>query len=198
MTPQTYFLTFSTYGAWLHGDDRGSADRDHNVPGEPYLPADEGLNRFRRTLMTDSPYLMDEADRAVVLAAVRRHCGVRHWHLLAAHVRTNHIHLVVTGDAAPERMQTEFKAYSTRALNDAHPHERGRSRWARHGSTRWLNTEAAILGANHYTLYEQGEPMAVYPAPVTPDDETGVSRAATARERPKPDTGAASEVSDGS
>ena len=40
--PAGHFLTFRTYGTWLHGDARGSVDRFHNVPGEPlreYRPA---------------------------------------------------------------------------------------------------------------------------------------------------------------
>ena len=32
-----YFLTFRTYGTWLHGDERGSVDRKHNQFGEPLL-----------------------------------------------------------------------------------------------------------------------------------------------------------------
>jgi hypothetical protein len=31
-----YFLTFHTYGTWLHGDERGSIDRKgYNIPGTP-------------------------------------------------------------------------------------------------------------------------------------------------------------------
>jgi hypothetical protein len=38
--PLAYFITFTTYGAWLHGRKPGSVDRDHNAPGTPFLPAD--------------------------------------------------------------------------------------------------------------------------------------------------------------
>ena len=38
--PLAFFITFTTYGAWLHGDDAGSVDRDHNEPDTPLLPAD--------------------------------------------------------------------------------------------------------------------------------------------------------------
>jgi REP element-mobilizing transposase RayT len=183
MTLQTYFLTFTTYGTWLHGDDRGSADRDHHTPGEPYLEADPALRTYRANLMTSPPYRMDEADRAVVLGAMVRHAGIRGWHLLSAHVRTNHVHLVVTADAAPERMLTEFKAYATRALNEVHPEEADRNRWTRHGSTRWLRKEDDILRAHHYTLHEQGQPMAVFPGPSASDNQPETPRAATARER---------------
>ena len=29
-TPLAYFISFRTYGTWLHGDERGSIDRFHN------------------------------------------------------------------------------------------------------------------------------------------------------------------------
>ena len=36
----SYFLTFTTYGTWLHGDTRGSVDREHNIVETPYLEPD--------------------------------------------------------------------------------------------------------------------------------------------------------------
>jgi hypothetical protein len=35
-----YFITFHTYGTWLHGTERGSVDRAHNTLGTPLLPPD--------------------------------------------------------------------------------------------------------------------------------------------------------------
>ena len=162
--PLAYFITFSTYGTWLHGDGRGSVDRSANTPGEPLLPGNNDLQRVRRGLMKQPVYRMEAEERATVLAAARQHAGFRGWTLLAAHVRSNHVHLVVVGDAKPERMMTEFKAYASRALNRLMPGDADRLRWTRHGSTRWLNTEVSVRRAIEYTVFEQGEPMAVYHA----------------------------------
>src|SRR6266478_1713782 len=38
--PVAYFITFTTYGTWLHGRAPGSVDREHNQPGTAFLPAD--------------------------------------------------------------------------------------------------------------------------------------------------------------
>ena len=38
--PIAYFITFRTYGTWLHGDERGSTDRDHNAYDTPLLDPD--------------------------------------------------------------------------------------------------------------------------------------------------------------
>jgi hypothetical protein len=34
-----YLLTFACYGCHLHGDEAGSVDRGHNVPGSPLVDA---------------------------------------------------------------------------------------------------------------------------------------------------------------
>jgi hypothetical protein len=39
-SPLAYLITWTCYGTWLHGDERGAADLDHNIPGTPYLPPD--------------------------------------------------------------------------------------------------------------------------------------------------------------
>jgi hypothetical protein len=38
--PLAYFITFTCYGTWLHGDERGSVDDEHNTPGTPVLDPD--------------------------------------------------------------------------------------------------------------------------------------------------------------
>jgi REP element-mobilizing transposase RayT len=164
MTAPTYFITFSTYGTWLHGDERGSVDRNHNAAGESLLPPNADLRLAREALLTKPEYRMEAGDRETVLAPVRQHAEFRGWSLLAVHVRTNHVHIVVVGEAKPERIMTEFKAYASRALNRLKPTEAQRKHWTRHGSTRWLNTEESVRRAIEYTVDEQGEPMAVYHA----------------------------------
>jgi REP element-mobilizing transposase RayT len=54
--------------------------------------------------MLQDPYVMDQADRTEVLAALRKHCAHRRWALWAAHVRSNHVHAIVEAEARPERI----------------------------------------------------------------------------------------------
>ena len=88
--------------------------------------------------MLQAPYVLDQAGREVVLAALQRHCGRRGWNLPAAHVRSNHVHAVVEAPIRPEKIMNEFKSYASRELNGLEIDGRDRKRWARHGSTRWL------------------------------------------------------------
>jgi REP element-mobilizing transposase RayT len=94
--------------------------------------------------------------RRVVLQTMIDVSDHRGWTLVAAHVRTEHVHGVVAAEEPPERVMNAFKSYSTRALH-------GEQRlWARHGSTRYLWTPDEVTKAVHYVVSKQGDPMAVY------------------------------------
>src|SRR6476620_8328800 len=136
-----YFITFTCFGTWLHGDERGSVNDDHNMFGTPFLPQSTFGTQAIRAEMTDQPYSLNESRRTIVLHAVREICVARKWDLLAAHVRGNHVHTVVRADKSVERVMNDFKAAASKQLNLAFPEEVGRKRWTRHGSTRYLWTE---------------------------------------------------------
>ena len=112
--------------------------------------------------MNQPPYELDSDNRAVVLRALEEVCRHRGWNLLAAHVRSNHVHVIVETEARPEKAMNDFKAYASRALNQLGRDEPGRRRWARHGSTRWLWKDPDVREAIRYVVEEQGEPMAVF------------------------------------
>ncbi len=160
--PLGFLITFRCYGTWLHGDQRGSVDREHNKIGTPFVEANGRRQEFERTAMSQPPYRLDELRRQTVLNAIREVCEYRKWLLFAVHVREDHVHVVVQSGIIPEKTMNDFKSYSTRALKklDAEPQEC--ERWSRHGSTRWLWKEAAVEDSIRYTLDEQGERLTYY------------------------------------
>jgi hypothetical protein len=136
-----YFITFACCGAHLHGDESGSVDRRHNLPGSRLLGSDSLRALSGRQSMQQPPYWLDRESRTAVLSALRGHCVHRGWSLLAAHVRTNHVHAIVEAGilirkARPEKVMNEFKSYASRELNRLDRDGPHRKRWARHGSTR--------------------------------------------------------------
>jgi REP element-mobilizing transposase RayT len=114
--------------------------------------------------MKQVPYSLDRDGRATVLEALREVCLHRGWSLLAAHVRTNHVHVVVEAEVRPEKVMNDFKSYASRGLNRLGGDESNRKRWAHHGSTRWLWEDQDVREALRYVIEEQGEPMAVFVA----------------------------------
>ena len=162
--PLAYFITFSTYGTWLHGTDKGagSVDRDHNTYGQAFVAPDPKRLDRARALMTQPPYVLDAARREVVLNALVTLCREKGWSLLAAHVRSNHVHVVIAADREPGRLMSDMKARASRDLNRAGLDPADRTRWTRHGSTRHLFDTVAVAEKIVYTLDEQGGRMAHY------------------------------------
>ena len=162
-TPLAYFITIACYGARLHGDGRGSVDPTHNAFGTPFLTGDPERFATMTERMLQTPYEMDAARRECVSEAILEVCRFRQWQMLALHIRTNHLHIVVEAIAAPERVANDFKSYASRRLNRTGIDTADRKRWARHESTIYLWTSAEVEGAVDYTLNQQGEPMQIYP-----------------------------------
>ena len=160
-----YFITFRTYGTWLHGDERGSVDRNHNQFGEPLLGADKNLERYRRNLLKTPPVRLDAAQRACVERTLHEVAAYRGWTLHAVNVLSNHIHIVVETSEAPhkakpEKVMADFKSYATRRLGEAALISEVITLWEHHGSTRYLKTEEAMQRACYYVLHcqEDSEP----------------------------------------
>src|SRR5260221_625815 len=104
------------------------------------MPESPPLAAFVQASLTNGPYIMDAARRAAVLKAIVESCEYRAWALLAGHVRTAHVHVVVDAHAVPEFAMNTFKSYATRILRGSGLETRDRRIWARHGSTRYLWT----------------------------------------------------------
>lgn len=164
-SPGTYLLTFSCYGAKIHGD-AGTVDRWHNVLGTPRIQANPRRVVHQRQLMDQPPYTLDGVRRSVTLTAIQEVCAAKNWTLLAAHVRTNHVHAVVEAEAPAEWVMSIFKRAASRALNELGVDGQAeRRRWARHGSTRYIWTREQLSAAIRYTVSGQGEQLSVYEAP---------------------------------
>jgi REP element-mobilizing transposase RayT len=112
--------------------------------------------------MDQPPYHLDRIRRDAVLEAIQEVCSNRRWSLLAAHVRTNHVHTVVDAEVPPELIMNAFKSYASRRLNGLGLDRHGRKRWARHGSTRWLWKPQHVAAAMQYVIAEQGDPMSLF------------------------------------
>src|SRR5262249_27110966 len=107
--PMAYFISFRCYGTWLHGDERGSVDRSHNIYRAPMLPTDEQRQSEMRLRMRRDPVELTATRRAVVEEGVRENCDKRGRVLRAINVRTNHVHSVVTAGGKPEPIMSAFK-----------------------------------------------------------------------------------------
>jgi REP element-mobilizing transposase RayT len=157
----TYLITWACYGTWLPGRE-GAVPETQNQFGAPLPQPDPHRQQQARSRMLQAPYVLDDTRRQVVLESLHEVCHHRGWTLLAAHIRTNHIHVVTTANSKPEQVMIAMKAYASRTLNQQALDSPHRRRWAHHGSTRYLWTEDSIQTAIQYIVHEQGQPMAVF------------------------------------
>ena len=158
--PSAYLITLPCYGARIHGDPDWSVDRYDNLWRTPLLEANPRRVRFERRLLRDDPVTLGAAKRRLVLEAIQQQAAHRGWKLHAAHVRSNHVHVVVKTDLEPERAMVQLKAYASRALNLSGWQRR--KHWGHHGSTRYLWEPRQVDAAVGYVVHQQGPPMAVY------------------------------------
>ncbi len=156
-TPLAYFISFRSYGTWLHGDKRGAIDRVHNRYRTPYLPSDAKWLQYNEQLLKTEPLILKAHHRKAVEAAIRETCDIRKWFLQALNVRTNHVHSVVSANRRSGLVLNAFKANATRKLreNDLWPHPF--SPWADKGSKRKLWNERSVARAIDYVLNGQGD-----------------------------------------
>ena len=88
-----WHLTWTTYGQWLPGDERGSVTRIR-MPGEekrveedqfgtPRTPAIPGLNRAAKNTLTGNPVLLTKPQAEQLLLQFHETCDYRKWLLVA-------------------------------------------------------------------------------------------------------------------
>jgi len=114
-TPLAYFLTWTCYGTWLPGDDRGWTKWHKEI----MIPQPR-LADWCRGQMAETPIFLDQAQREIVEATIGEHCAIRGWHLHAVNCRSNHCHCVVTApDYNGEQVRDQLKSWCTRKLKEA-------------------------------------------------------------------------------
>ncbi|MEX0782126.1 MAG: transposase [Dehalococcoidia bacterium] len=151
-----YFITFTCYGTWLHGDQRGSTLKRSKRLNYALSPNSQ-RQRFNRDSLRHAPVTLNAAMRDVVETAIREACAFKSWSVLALNVRTNHVHLVVVAPTvAPDRVVSTVKARATFRLREAGLTVADAAVWCEGGSKRWLNDQRSVDEACRYVIHGQG------------------------------------------
>lgn len=87
-TPLAYFISFRSYGTWLHGDKRGSIDRFHNRYKSPYMAPSEIWRDYNQQHLRTWPLILKADHRRWIEAAIRETCNIRKWWLGAMYLLT--------------------------------------------------------------------------------------------------------------
>jgi REP element-mobilizing transposase RayT len=151
--PLAYFLTWTTHGTWLPGDDRGWAKR-----GKGFQEPSTGLRLWNRAKLAAAPVVLTSSERDVVERTINAHCEFRGWSMHAVAVRTNHVHVVVSAPNHPDDVLEKLKTRCARLLSEdpaKHRKSKPPKWWSERGSTRYLNDEASLESAIRYVVDAQ-------------------------------------------
>ncbi len=147
-----YFLTWTTYGSWLPGDERGWVH--HRAGG--ILPPDSERSRTARRQMKGQPVRLNSDQRRIVRDSIIQSFREKGWDIYALNVRSNHVHIVVAvPNKSLERVISYLKAWASRNLNEAPSIEAPRRWWTRHGSTRYIKIVSSLEKAVEYVTHHQ-------------------------------------------
>ena len=146
----TLFITWTTYGAWFPGDSRGWRKwKSGEQPPRPLLEA------WCRERMKEDPVLLTTNHRKKVEQVCRQHAEIRGWQLHALSVRSNHVHMAVTAEAAPQTVRDQFKANATRVLRQPPDALANEKVWTRGGDIEILDDAEALEKVVTYIMEVQ-------------------------------------------
>jgi REP element-mobilizing transposase RayT len=135
--PLGFFITWTVYGTWMQGDDRGWRRYRGGIEKPQPLLAD-----WHRERLLYPVILLTAEHRKVVEQEIRQHCGIRSWHAWAVNPRTNHVHVVITANEHKgSQVRDQLKANSTRALRQIDKRFVDRPVWSRGGDWKCINDE---------------------------------------------------------
>ncbi|HKD37965.1 MAG TPA: transposase [Pirellulales bacterium] len=148
--PLAYFLTWTTYGSWLPGDERGWV-----LKGRGFKLPDVALCEAARVLLTETPCLLDADQRLLVEQTIRDHCRIRKWELHAVNCQTNHVHAVVAANKGAVHVRNELKAWCTRKLKERQApvgHAIRENWWTEGGSQRFIGDQLSLEATVGYVV----------------------------------------------
>jgi REP element-mobilizing transposase RayT len=155
--PLAFFITWTCYGTFLPGDERGWT-KWHKGEMIPH----PRLEEWCRDQMSEDVVVLNEHQRILVNEVIREHCKIRNWTLHAVNCRTNHCHVVVTApDYDGETVRDQFKSWAKHRLKDyqkrtATSGQSSREHWwTRKGSVRKLFDDESLEAAVLYTIEAQ-------------------------------------------
>jgi REP element-mobilizing transposase RayT len=151
--PIAYFITWTTYGTWLSGDERGWVEHEKGIQ-----PPNPERKAAAQALMTEEACTLDAEQRRLVEETIARHCQIRGWTLHAVNCRTNHVHVVVSANRDPDDVREQFKAWCMRKLKELERTRLGPNKpirenwWTERGSCRSINDDEGLEAVIRYVL----------------------------------------------
>jgi len=167
-----WFLTWTTYGTWLPGDERGyvgiapdesGALVNHNQFGMPSANPNTGLREWAESRLKSPPIVFSSDQAELLFKQFQETMTFRRWLPIAIGIMRTHLHVVtgVPGDPDPEKILGDLKAYGSRSLTRAYGKPASETWWTHGGSKRKLGLGRSLDSAVQY-IREQDNPLLIW------------------------------------
>ncbi|HZZ30228.1 MAG TPA: hypothetical protein VFE46_19675 [Pirellulales bacterium] len=138
--PLAYHITFGTYGARLHGDERGTVDCRHNRVNEPILGRNDAWRHASRDRLQFAPISLTLRQRHHSEAIIPEICRRGGWKYHLAAAQADHVHALITADTDGKIVRRLLKRWLSEELSKFWPLPEGQAWWAESGSVKWIWT----------------------------------------------------------
>jgi len=154
MAVVAYHITWTCYGQWLPGDERGYVDREHRTPGTPYAEWDPRAVSAAANAMREAPCWLGDPERRLAAEGIRSACAKQRWGLLALNVQPDHVHALVEAQGVTgKHAMRVLKAFATRELRAASPS--GRQWWTKGGKVELVQNGTHIATVARYVAHQR-------------------------------------------
>ena len=136
--PLAYHITWGTYGTRLHGDQRGTVERQQNLYREPIVGADERWERVERSLLKFPSRELTLEQRGFVEQTIPSICKRGGWEFVICAAATDHVHCVLQASVDGKDLRKWLKRWTSEAMSERWPLQPGEVWWAECGSVKWV------------------------------------------------------------
>ena len=117
--PLAYHITFGTYGTRLHGDEKGTVDRDHSRFGDPFLEADADRLHESAERLKFPPVVLTREQCQFIESIVPSICQRGGWTYIVAAAAPDHVHVCLSAPDIPgDRIEPWLKRWFSEALSE--------------------------------------------------------------------------------
>ena len=184
-------VTWTTYGTWLPGDERGFVSRVprddgshelHNLPGERYDADDPQLRNSAVEHMAGEPVHLTPEQASVALGAIAGACERYGMETLAVAVMRDHVHVLCQTDRVGSELLQLLKGNASRELNKKLDLADSPRWWTKSGSTRFIKSRSDLTAAIEYVQNQKGA-LCMWSFDMESGDSVGVFESARAEAR---------------
>jgi len=109
-----YMITWTTYGTWLQGDERGYVKNGTTYQGN------KALKQRNKNLQSQDMVKLSRKQQQTVQKAITEEAELQNQHIYALSVQSNHVHIVVNYTTQPiSRIVAYYKKAARLALKSA-------------------------------------------------------------------------------